>query len=106
MGRYQTSGFDRQFDNEALGGYGGLSFLRGRDLYRARISYSALLVDAGRYRNISALGGEWQRQLDELNTVSLFGQYAALAWGWALAWFLALDAAKLASYRLLGLPRG
>jgi H+-transporting ATPase len=27
--------------------------------------------------------------------------YAALAWGWALAWFLALDAAKLATYRTL-----
>jgi hypothetical protein len=79
-GRYQTSGFDRQFDSDALAGYGGLSFLRGQDLYRASVSYSALSVDAGRYRNISALGGEWQRQLDELNTVSLFGQYAALAY--------------------------
>jgi hypothetical protein len=79
-GRYQTSGFDRQFDRDALGGYGGLAVVRGRDLYRARVSYSALSVDASRYRNISALGGEWQRQLDELNTVSLFGQYAALAY--------------------------
>jgi H+-transporting ATPase len=26
---------------------------------------------------------------------------AALAWGWALAWFLALDAAKLVTYRVL-----
>ena len=32
-------------------------------------------------------------------------QYAALAWGWAAVWFLALDAAKLATYRLLGRPR-
>ncbi|HZR90810.1 MAG TPA: HAD-IC family P-type ATPase [Gaiellaceae bacterium] len=28
-------------------------------------------------------------------------QYAALAWGWALAWFVALDAAKHATYRIL-----
>jgi H+-transporting ATPase len=28
-------------------------------------------------------------------------QYAALAWGWALAWFLALDRAKLITYDLL-----
>jgi H+-transporting ATPase len=27
--------------------------------------------------------------------------YAALAWGWAAVWFFALDAAKLATYRLL-----
>ena len=32
---------------------------------------------------------------------SLPWPYAALAWGWALAWFLALDAAKLATYRML-----
>jgi outer membrane protein len=79
-GRYQTSGFDRQFDNEALGGYGGLSFVRGQDLYRASISYAALAVDTSRYRNISALGGEWRHQLDELSAVSLFAQYAELAY--------------------------
>jgi H+-transporting ATPase len=28
-------------------------------------------------------------------------QYAALAWGWALAWMLGLDQAKLATYRIL-----
>jgi H+-transporting ATPase len=28
-------------------------------------------------------------------------QYAALAWGWAFAWFLALDAAKLVTYHVL-----
>ncbi len=32
--------------------------------------------------------------------------YALLAWGWALAWFLALDAAKIATYRILDRPRG
>ena len=31
--------------------------------------------------------------------------YAALAWSWALVWFLALDAAKLATYRVLGRRR-
>jgi H+-transporting ATPase len=28
-------------------------------------------------------------------------RYVALAWGWALVWFLALDAAKLATYRTI-----
>ncbi len=32
--------------------------------------------------------------------------YAALAWGWALVWFLALDAAKLIAYRALDRRRG
>ena len=78
QGRYQSNGFDRRFDQDALAGYGGISLLRGQDLYRASLSYATLAVDASRYRNISALGGEWQRQVDELNSYSLFAQYAAL----------------------------
>ena len=77
-GRYQVNGFDRQFDQEALAGYGGLTLLRGQDLYRASLSYATLAVDGSRSRNISALGGEWRRQVDELNSYSLFAQYAAL----------------------------
>jgi hypothetical protein len=77
-GKYQFNSFDKQFDQQALGGYGGLTLLRGSDLYRANLSYSTLVVDTGRYRNVSALGGEWRRQLDELNTLSLYAQYAAL----------------------------
>ena len=79
-GRYQSNGFDRQFDQEALGGYGAVSLLRGQNLYRANLSYATLAVDTNRYRNISALGGEWQRQVDELNSYSLFAQYASLAY--------------------------
>lgn len=78
QGRYQSNGFDRQLDQDALAGYGGVSLVRGQDLYRANLSYAALAVDGGRTRNISALGGEWQRQLDELSSYSLFAQYAAL----------------------------
>jgi len=77
-GRYQSNGFDRRLDREALGGYGGISLLRGQDLYRANLSYAALAVDTSRYRNISALGGEWRHQLNELSAFSLFAQYAAL----------------------------
>ncbi len=84
-GRYQSKGLDRQFDQDALAGYGGLSLLRGQDLYRANLSYAALAVDGGRTRNVSALGGEWLRQLDELHTFSLFAQYAALAYPAAAA---------------------
>jgi len=79
-GTYQISASDRQFDQDALGGYGGLTLLSGRDLYRARLSYAMRAVDNSRYRNVSALGGEWQRQMDELNTLSLFAHYAALAY--------------------------
>ena len=33
-------------------------------------------------------------------------RYAALAWGWALVWFLILDATKLATYRMIEMRRG
>ncbi len=33
-------------------------------------------------------------------------RYVALAWGWALVWFLALDAAKLAAYRIIDRRQG
>ena len=78
QGSYRPGSFDRQLDQDALGGYGELSVLDGRDLYRARLSYSALASDAERYRNLSALGGEWRRQMDELSSLSLFAQYADL----------------------------
>jgi hypothetical protein len=85
QGRYQSNGFDRRLDQDALAGYGGISLVRGQDLYRANLSYAALAVDGGRSRNISALGGEWQRQVDELNSYSLFAQYAALDYPLAAA---------------------
>ena len=80
QGSYRLGSFDRQLDREALGGYGELDLIDGRDLYRARLSYSALSADDARYRNLSALGGEWRRQLDELNSMSLYAQYADLAY--------------------------
>ncbi|MGH8703913.1 MAG: outer membrane beta-barrel protein, partial [Burkholderiales bacterium] len=79
-GKLHQDAFDQQFDQGNLGVFGGVSLLRDRDLYRATISYSTLSVDNARFRNVGALGGEWHRQLDELNTVSLFGQYAALTY--------------------------
>lgn len=77
-GRYRPGAFDRRLDQDALGGYGELNLLAGRDLYRARLAYSALASDGSRYRNLSALGGEWQRQMDELNSLSVFAQVAGL----------------------------
>ena len=84
-GSYRLGSFDRQLDRDALGGYGELNLLHGRDQYRARLSYSALTADDGRYRNLSALGGEWQRQIDELSSLSLFAQYADLEYPAAAA---------------------
>lgn len=70
--------FDRQFDQTLASAYGGASYLKNRDLYRATVSLSALEIDDERFRESLALGAEWHHQANEFNTFSLFGQYARL----------------------------
>ncbi len=70
--------FDRQFDQMLASAYGGVSWLRNRDLYRATVSLSGLDVDHERFRESLALGAEWHHQANEFNTFSFFGQYARL----------------------------
>ena len=77
-GKLHTNVFDRQFDQTNLGAYGGVSVIKDRDLWRATVSYSTLSVDYRRFRDVTALGGEWHRQVDELNTGSVFAQYARM----------------------------
>jgi len=77
-GKFHSTGFDRQFDQSSLSGYGGVSVIKDRDLFRATVSYTSLYVDDDRFRNVAALGGEWHRQADERNTLSGFLQYAKL----------------------------
>ena len=69
---------DRQFDQQNFAVYGGASVVRDKDLFRFTASYSDLHLDYRSYRAIGSGGVEWHRQLDELNTLSLFGQYAQL----------------------------
>jgi hypothetical protein len=77
-GKFNSDSFDRQFDQGNLGAWGGVSVIKDRDLWRATASYSTLSVDYNRFRNVGALGGEWHRQVDELNTASVFAQYARM----------------------------
>lgn len=77
-GKFQSNAFDQQFDQTNLSAFGGVSVIKNRDLFRANFSYTTLSVDYRRFRNVAALGGEWHRQLDELNTLSGFAQYARL----------------------------
>lgn len=77
-GKLNSDRPDRQFDQTGLSAFGGLSYLRDKDLYRGTLSVSSLYVDYERFRETAALGGEWHRQLDEFNTGSLFAQYARL----------------------------
>jgi hypothetical protein len=77
-GKGHADAFDRNFNQHSASGYAGLSYLKDKNLYRATVSVSSLYVDDERFRDTRAIGGEWHRQLDELNTVSLFAQHARL----------------------------
>ena len=67
-----------QYDlgNYALGG--GVSILREKDLYRIGVNDGLITLGGNNYR--SSWGGslEWQRQLDEVQSVSVGAQYARL----------------------------
>jgi hypothetical protein len=67
-----------EFNQNNYGILGGMSYLRENDLFRISASYNTLDVDNDRFRNVSAATGEWTRQLDELQALSGFVQYADL----------------------------
>ena len=69
---------DRQFDLGNFNFAGGVSILREKNLFRFSASDNVITLDHRTYR--SGIGGsaEWQYQLDELQSFSLGGQWAAL----------------------------
>lgn len=67
-----------EFDQGNLGAAGGVSYLLENDLLRASVSFNTLDVDHQTFRDVTALTGEWTRQLDELQAVSAFLQYGDL----------------------------
>jgi hypothetical protein len=76
--KLNAGSFDKQFDLGTLAAYGGVSVIKDKDLYRATFSLSTLDLDYNRFRDTASVGAEWHRQVDELNTGSLFLQYARL----------------------------
>jgi len=75
-GKLHQHRFEQQFDQTNASAYGGVSVIKDKNLYRGTLSFSTLSVDYARFRDVVSAGGEWHHQLDELNTVSAFGQYA------------------------------
>lgn len=68
----------QEFDQSNLGVSGGASYRREQDMLRASVSYNTLDVDNQPFRDVTAVTGDWTRQLDELQAVSAFLQYANL----------------------------
>jgi hypothetical protein len=66
------------FDQNNISGAVGLTYLQNKNFYRATLSHSEVAVDDKRFRDVDSIAGEWHRQIDELQTVSPFVQYAQL----------------------------
>lgn len=77
-GDYKLYAGDREYDQGNLSAAGGVSYLAEKNLYRATVSLNNLDVDYNRFRNISAVTGEWIHQLDELQGINGSLQYADL----------------------------
>jgi hypothetical protein len=77
-GDYKMHSNDREFDQGNIGAAGGFSYLSEKNLYRGTASYSNLEVDYRRFRDVSALTGEWMHQLDELQGINGSLQWADL----------------------------
>jgi hypothetical protein len=75
--QHMTSNND-QFDQLSYGGAGGVSYLKGKNLYKLSLGLSQLEVDRQNYVQTTSVNGEWHHQLDDFNRVSLGGQYAQL----------------------------
>lgn len=75
-GRYNQG--DTAYSMESLGGYGGVSLFKDKNLFRATASFYSLSVGSNRYRDVNGIAGELFHQLDELQSLNGFIQYATL----------------------------
>lgn len=75
-GRFNNAGEAQQFDQGNIAVNGGVSYFKDRNFYRLTASRSEVSVDYTRFRTVTGLSGEWLHQLDELQTISPFVQYA------------------------------
>ena len=75
-GKFNGAGDARQFDQDNIAVNGGISYFKDRNFYRLTASHAEVAVDYNRFRNVNSLSGEWLHQIDELQTISPFLQYA------------------------------
>jgi hypothetical protein len=75
-GRFYKVGNNDVFNQSVLALQGGVSWLKGRGLYRLGVDATQLSVGNQTYLNVSSLIGEWQYQSDQFNRFGLSAQYA------------------------------
>lgn len=73
----------RQYDIGSYAIGGGVSLLREKDLFRLGLNDGLVMLASDKYRTSSGGSLEWQRQLDQLQSFSLGGQYSRLTYAGA-----------------------
>lgn len=71
------------FSQRSLGGNAGVTFIRGKDLWRGSVAYNNLWLQNDRYRDVWTFSGEWYRQLDERQTINAFAQHSQISYAGA-----------------------
>ena len=80
-GKFNSNGdLASQFDQYNVAVNGGLTVLKDKSLYRLTASHATVEVDNNRFRDVDGLAGEMSYQLDELQSVGPFLQYARLSY--------------------------
>jgi hypothetical protein len=77
-GRGHFSDDNRMFNQYTYAGNGGLSLLDGKNLYRMGLAFAQQVVDNQNYQATYGAFGEWSRQFDQFNRLSLgvsFGKH-------------------------------
>ncbi len=66
----KTNATQHAFDQIFLSGAAGVSLLKERNLFRLSYNLSTILIESDRYRTSSGLTGEWNRQIDEFQSIN------------------------------------
>ncbi len=76
--KFDTTGTGSQYQLGTVDLSGGVSILREKNLYKLSLNQGYVTVGDRTYREATGGQIEWQHQLDELQSISLGGQYANL----------------------------
>ncbi|MEO7725685.1 MAG: hypothetical protein ABIS45_00345 [Burkholderiales bacterium] len=68
------------FNQKSVSGNAGLTFIKGKNLWRGSVAYSNLWLQNDDYRHVWTVNGEWYHQLDERQTLNAFIQHSELSY--------------------------
>ena len=71
---------ESDFDTHALDGSVGVQYLRDKDTINVTATGSSFVLDNNRLRDTWGFNAQWQRDLDAVRQVSVYGQYANISY--------------------------